>query len=101
MAQRAAVNLSDLPDGDHLVKDGSYHGTCVVYMKLTEACVKAIDTLLAKKVKVASSFMFDKQKQLYDNFRVLAFSPERIHENCNRITLCLICIITCNYKYIN
>ncbi|XP_065912264.1 RNA polymerase II elongation factor ELL-like isoform X2 [Dysidea avara] len=49
MAQRAAVNLSDLPEGDHLVKDGSYHGTCVVYMKLTEACVKAIDTLLAKK----------------------------------------------------
>lgn len=52
MAQRASVNLSDLPEGDHLVKDNSNQGTCVVYMKLTEACVKAIDALLAaKKVK--------------------------------------------------
>jgi len=57
MAQRAAVNLSDLPEGDHLVKDGSCNGTCVVYMKLTEACVKAIDTLLAKKVKCDELFV--------------------------------------------
>lgn len=49
MAQRASVNLSDLPEGDHLVKDSSNQGTCVVYMKLTEACVKAIDALLAAK----------------------------------------------------
>ena len=49
MAQRASVNLSDLPEGDHLVKDISNQGTCVVYMKLTEACVKAIDALLAAK----------------------------------------------------
>lgn len=54
MAQRASVNLSDLPEGDHLVKDSSNQGTCVVYMKLTEACVKAIDALLAaKKVEYA------------------------------------------------
>ena len=52
MAQRASVNLSDLPEGDHFVKDISNQGTCVVYMKLTEACVKAIDALLsAKKVQ--------------------------------------------------
>ena len=49
MAQRASVNLSDLPEGDHFVKDISNQGTCVVYMKLTEACVKAIDALLAAK----------------------------------------------------
>jgi len=49
MAQRAAVNLSDLPEGDHLVKNTSHQGTCVVYMKLTEACVKAIEALLADK----------------------------------------------------
>ena len=81
MAQRAAVNLSDLPDGDHLVKDGSYHGTCVVYMKLTEACVKAIDTLLAKKVKVASSLYVRLNKRYTVIFVFWRSSAERIHEN--------------------